>query len=158
MLRAAESADVAVAQALWAAPAHAMLFQPPEPGEAATLAGDGQLHVWAPGGRAVGFAALAVWDVPGGVFWVRAFAVAEPGRGHGRAFLAALLSHLFQARGAHRIGLDVTLDNAPAQALYAAAGFVREGILRECWLRPDGAHVDCVMMSLLRREWQMPPP
>jgi RimJ/RimL family protein N-acetyltransferase len=153
MLRAALDTDVGFAEALWSDPAFAMLFQPPEEDEAAALVEAGNLLIWAPGGQPAGFAALRNWDAPGGVFWIQALAVQTPGSGQGQPFLAALLAHLFAERRAHRVGLDVTVDNAAARALYARAGFQTEGTLRECWLRPDGAHVDCLMLSLLRREW-----
>ena len=63
------------------------------------------------------------------------------------------LDHLFDQRGAHRVGLDVTTDNAAALALYARLGFVREGTWRECWQRPAGDWVDCAFLAILRREW-----
>ena len=49
-------------------------------------------------------------------------------------------------RGARKLGLRVLGGNAGARALYASAGFVVEGVLREeFWL--DGRFVDDVLMA-----------
>lgn len=47
-------------------------------------------------------------------------------RGHGRALLDAVLDG-WGARGVSRVFLEVRIDNAPARALYAAAGFAEVG-------------------------------
>jgi RimJ/RimL family protein N-acetyltransferase len=41
-----------------------------------------------------------------------------------------------------------------ALRLYESLGFQREGLIRECWRRPDGAWVDCFLLGLLQREWR----
>ncbi len=49
-------------------------------------------------------------------------------------------------RGARKLGLRVLGGNSPARALYASAGFVVEGVLREeFWL--GGRFVDDVLMA-----------
>jgi RimJ/RimL family protein N-acetyltransferase len=68
--------------------------------------------------------------------------------------LRALLSRVFGPLKAHRIGFDVTADNARALALYPKLGFQREGLVRECWRRPAGDWVDCALLGLLAREYQ----
>jgi ribosomal protein S18 acetylase RimI-like enzyme len=50
------------------------------------------------------------------------------------------------ARGARRLTLRVLSSNPGAQALYAAAGYVVEGVLREEF-RLDGRYVDDVLMA-----------
>ncbi len=65
-----------------------------------------------------------------------------------------MLATVFGPRGGHRIGFDVTVDNTRALRLYDRLGFRREGHIRECWLRPDGQWVDCLLLGLLAREWR----
>ena len=52
-----------------------------------------------------------------------------------------------RADGARKVTLRVLGHNAPAQALYKAAGFVEEGNLRGLFLL-DGTYVDDILMSL----------
>ena len=62
----------------------------------------------------------------------------------------ALLEHA-RASGAHKIELEVWPDNEPAIALYASAGFVREGHRRDHYRRRDGSLRSSVLMGLLLR-------
>ena len=52
----------------------------------------------------------------------------------------------------NRVWSYVPSDNEAALRCFASAGFVREGLLRECAVRA-GEFVDCHTMSLLAREW-----
>ena len=63
-----------------------------------------------------------------------------------------LLVYAFQTLGLHRVFLQVFRDNARARRLYERLGFVEEGILRQHAVRGD-AHIDVVVMGLLREEW-----
>ncbi|MDI3387224.1 GNAT family N-acetyltransferase [Streptomyces sp. B-S-A8] len=74
-----------------------------------------------------------------------AVAVRARGRGLGRALVAAACE-LARAQGASRVTLRVLGHNAPARALYAAAGFAVEGVLPGEFLI-DGAYVDDVLMG-----------
>ena len=150
MLRLARPEDPGFVRALCASPGNARLLDPPGAGEIEDALADDLLFIWEEGGAPVGFALMVEW-VPA-VHSIRAFAVAR--RGAGRPFLAALLAHLFDGRGAHRIGLDVTADNARAIDFWTRAGFVREGVWREGWNRPGEGWVDCVFMAMLAREWR----
>jgi RimJ/RimL family protein N-acetyltransferase len=150
MLRMAGPPDAAPITALWTAPANAMWIEPPEEGQVAEAIDAGNAFVWQLGGEVHGFATIFPW-VPR-VWGLAALAVTRPGTGE--LLLRAVLAEVFGPRGGHRIGLDVTTDNVRALRLYDRLGFRREGLLRECWLRPDGAWVDCHMMGLLAREWQ----
>jgi ribosomal protein S18 acetylase RimI-like enzyme len=81
------------------------------------------------------------------VLMVRGLAV-DPdrrGAGIGRALVAAAVAEA-RARGARRLTLRVLAPNAPARAVYAAAGFVVEGVLREEF-HLDGGYVDDVLMA-----------
>lgn len=79
------------------------------------------------------------------------------GRGIGRAAILALLKVAFDELVLHRVYLRVFPDNERALRLYASAGFVREGLLREA-VRKDGRFRDLVVMSILDREWRASAP
>ncbi|MEU1005138.1 GNAT family N-acetyltransferase [Streptomyces tibetensis] len=78
---------------------------------------------------------------------IQGLAVAEEarGRGVGRALVRAAVDEA-RRRGARRITLRVLGHNTPARALYAAEGFVVEGVMPEEFLL-DGAYVDDVVMG-----------
>jgi ribosomal protein S18 acetylase RimI-like enzyme len=65
--------------------------------------------------------------------------------GLGRALLDAAVEEA-RRRGCRKLRLRVLVTNAAARALYNAAGFVVEGVLREEF-RIDGAFVDDVLMA-----------
>jgi len=75
------------------------------------------------------------------------------GKGVGRVVLNLVLGHAFSALGLHRIWLHTSPDNAPAETLYAHAGFVEEGIERESILR-EGSFCSQRRWSLLAQEWR----
>ena len=154
MLRRARPEDLGFMQALWSAPENARFLDPPTERDLADAFEDDLLFVWEVDGAPAGFALLVEW-VPA-VYGVPAFAVAR--RGAGRPFLAALLHEMFGVRGAHRIEVDVTVDNARAIDFWTRAGFVREGVWRETWKRPGEGWVDCVFLAMLEHEWRGRPP
>lgn len=94
-----------------------------------------------PDGTLVGYAGLAVGD---GEAWVQNIAVRRDrqGRGHGRALLDTLL----RLAGDDPVLLEVAVDNAPAQHLYASVGFEVIG-LRKGYYQPS--NTDALVM---RRE------
>lgn len=149
-LRLAQTGDEALISRLWQAPENANWIEPPEEGEIAGSIAAGLSYLWEVDGAPVGFAVMMAW-VPR-VYGLSAIATTQ--RGQGAPFLRALLAQVFGPLNGHRIGFDVTADNGRALSLYEACGFVPEGRVRECWQRPDGAWVDCVLLGLLAREWQ----
>ena len=151
-MRPAAAADLPFVAAHWPAPGHALWIDPPDPGEIAAARKAGLLFLWGPPGAPEGFAALTGWTP--GVYGLRAIVTTR--RGTGRPFLPAVLDHAFYTHRAHRLGLDVTADNARAIAFFQAAGFVQEGRWRECWLRPDGHWVDCLLFAMLARDRPAP--
>jgi len=58
-------------------------------------------------------------------------------RGGGRTFLQAVLEHA-RSCGAHKLELEVWIDNARAISVYASAGFEVEGLRRNHYRRRDG--------------------
>ncbi len=158
MLRQARLSDLPLIDALWRAPENTLWIEPPEAGEIETSVAQGLAFLWESQGQPPGFAVLMTW-VPRVMGLV---AIACP-PGQGKAFLRALLAQVFGPASlgglnAHRIGFDVTADNARAIRLYESFGFTREGHIRECWQRPDlpdraGDWADCYLYGLLAKEW-----
>lgn len=81
------------------------------------------------GERVVGYAGLAV--TPPAEAWINNIAVKRDHQhqGIGRALLAGLLAEASRA-GATHVLLEVAMDNAPAQRLYAGYGFQPVGVRR----------------------------
>lgn len=72
---------------------------------------------------------------------------AAGGRGVGRALVEASIMAA-KAAGATAVFLEVAVDNAPALALYARAGFHRAGLRRAYYDRGASGQVDAVAMRL----------
>jgi RimJ/RimL family protein N-acetyltransferase len=70
------------------------------------------------------------------------------GQGGGRALLEVILRHA-HASGAHKVELEVWIDNARAIALYASAGFEVEGLRRNHYRRRDGHLRSALLMARL---------
>lgn len=81
------------------------------------------------------------------VLLVNGLAVApeHQGLGAGRALVEAVVAEA-RARGARKLALRVLAPNVGARRLYAACGFVEEGVLREEFLL-DGRFVDDVLLA-----------
>jgi RimJ/RimL family protein N-acetyltransferase len=151
-LQIAKTEDYSFIHALWNRPENAAFLTRLEDGELERGSAENTLLVWKPDGHPAGFISLIKW-LPGS-YGVSEMAVESPGRGQGFRMLSSLLERLFSDPLTHRVALDATVDNEIAIRLYEKAGFVREGIFRECWRREDGVLVDCVFLAILRREWE----
>ncbi len=111
-----------------------------------------RLLVW---GDSAGFALFCEIGDPSGRVELRRLALAETGKGQGRAFVGALVDYGFRALGAQKLWLDASGENLRAQHLYTNCGFTLEGRLRDHWFRPVlGRNVDVMLYGLLRAEWQ----
>jgi N-acetylglutamate synthase-like GNAT family acetyltransferase len=149
MLRRATSSDLPAIAALIAAHPMQLLAQDIPWLERLCADPEARVLVWDRGGFA-GFAVLETsWPQ---VITLLNLAVARPGQG--AALIRAALDTAFNDLGAHRIFLDTAFDNPRALAAFQRAGFVQEGVMRQCWLRPDGIWADCIAMGLLRSEWR----
>lgn len=104
-------------------------------------------------GDAAGFAILRGILSPHRNVELKRFVIGSPDRGLGQRALHAILTHVFQQLGAHRLWLDVFSTNSRALHIYRKAGFQQEGILREAVYR-DGAFHDLLLLSILDREFQ----
>jgi diamine N-acetyltransferase len=107
-------------------------------------------------GEPVGFALLQGLGGENRSIEIRRIVVNRPGQGLGRRALALILDRAFADHGAHRVWLNTFTWNERAQRAYAAAGFVREGVLRDALVK-DGRFESLVVMSILRPEWGQDP-
>lgn len=112
-------------------------------------------------GQPVGYAILQDLTNPDQSVMLRRLVVTEKGKGYGKQALQLILHQVFDTYNAHRLWLDVKLDNDRAKALYAKVGFVYEGCLRESLKTPTGFE-SMEIMSILqpeyRRQHQPQPP
>jgi len=83
---------------------------------------------------------------------LRRIVVAKPGAGLGGRALELVIEYGFERLDAHRLWLDVKLDNHRAQRAYERAGFKREGVLRDA-LRTNGVYESLLVMSILKPEY-----
>lgn len=65
-----------------------------------------------------------------------------------------LLRHAFEALGCIRVQLKTDLRNERSQKAIERIGAVREGVLRNHMILPDGRVRDSVFYSILDSEWQ----
>lgn len=64
-----------------------------------------------------------------------------------------LLRHAFEVYGCIRVQFKTDLANERSQRAIERLGAVREGVLRNHMIRPDGTVRDSVYYSILDREW-----
>ncbi|MDZ8078028.1 MAG: GNAT family N-acetyltransferase [Nostoc sp. SerVER01] len=83
----------------------------------------------------------------------RRIVITEKGKGYGKATVEIVKKLAFETYNAHRLWLDVKVQNEIAQAVYKKSGFVVEGTLREC-LKVDGKYDSLIIMSMLQQEYQ----
>jgi putative acetyltransferase len=69
------------------------------------------------------------------------------GQGWGRELLRVAFEHA-RSSGAHKLELEVWLDNARAISLYASEGFEVEGIRRDHYRRRDGSLRSTLIMAV----------
>lgn len=75
------------------------------------------------------------------------------GRGAGRAAQALGLDLAFDGLGLQKVWSEVFADNDTALKAQAAAGFRREGYLRQHYFK-NGVYRDCVLLGILADEWR----
>jgi RimJ/RimL family protein N-acetyltransferase len=64
-----------------------------------------------------------------------------------------LLRHAFETLGCHRVQLKTDLRNVRSQTAIERIGALKEGVLRENVVMPDGYLRSTVMFSILEEEW-----
>ena len=112
---------------------------------------DARVLVWRRNGGFAGFSIIE--PLYPHVVFLTNLALSQTGMGEGLALIRSTLAVAFDEMQAHRLFCDIAFDNTAGFAAFARAGLVREGTMRECWLR-DGVWVDCHASSMLRREWK----
>jgi diamine N-acetyltransferase len=83
----------------------------------------------------------------------RRIVITEKGRGYGKATVEIIKKLAFETYNAHRLWLDVKVQNYRAQAIYKAGNFVVEGTLREC-LKSEESYESLIIMSILQQEYK----
>lgn len=94
------------------------------------------------------------WRARSANFRIVLFGASARGRGLGSWATALTRDLAFSGLGLHRLSLDVFSVNPRAEHVYAKAGFVREGVLRDAVALPDGTRCDDVVMAILEDEWR----
>lgn len=94
------------------------------------------------------------WRARSANFRIALFGPGARGRGLGSWAVALTRDLAFAGLGLHRLELDVFSINPRAEHVYARAGFVREGVLRDAVALPDGTFCDDVLMAILEDEWR----
>ena len=74
-------------------------------------------------------------------------------RGYGTEAIRLVVGYAFGEMGLRRVELNTDEDNARGIRCYEKSGFVKEGLLRSYRLR-RGKPVNCLVMGVLRDEWQ----
>lgn len=100
-------------------------------------------------GRPIGFANYRDWRQKPRSCEI-GIGIGEPalwGQGLGRDALGALMRHLTEDLGAHRVTLSTLAFNDRAVASYKACGFEVEGIGRDAVRADDGSYLDDVLMA-----------
>lgn len=77
----------------------------------------------------------------------------QKGKGYGTEACELLLQFAFGSLNLNKVYLYVLADNLPARRTFEKAGFSIEGTLGEEFYL-DGAYVDALRMSVLRRNWK----
>ena len=70
-----------------------------------------------------------------------------------RAFKRLLLGHAFGKLDVARVQIKTDILNIRSQTAIERLGAVREGVLRQHMVRPNGSMRDTVMYSVVREEW-----
>jgi len=110
-------------------------------------------HLIAHTSTRVGYVILAGLLDPNQSIELRRIVISKKGRGYGRATVELVKDLAFKTYQAHRFWLDVKAQNQRARSVYEAAGFIVDGMLREC-LRTESGFDSLVVMSMLRQEYE----
>lgn len=152
-LRIASESHADFIRELWMQPENTIFLNPFDEHELIESILSKNILLWECDEEASGFIALECW-APGNV-GLSDLAVVNRNSGVGVEMLTATINRLFSDPLMHRLSLDTTIDNMAAIKLSERTGFFREGVLRECWQRPNSEWIDCVLYGLLRREWKI---
>jgi diamine N-acetyltransferase len=105
-----------------------------------------------PPGQIAGFAILQGLLSEHRAVELKRIVIGAPNQGTGTRLLNEVADRAFGPYGAHRLYLDVFVNNDRARHVYETFGFRKEGIMRDAIFR-DGAYYSLVLMSLLESEY-----
>ncbi len=127
----------------------------PEDQHRKTIADPGSAYIVAEDqlGEIAGFAILQGLLSEHRAVEVKRIVIGAPSQGTGKRLLTEVAKRTFGQYGAHRLYLDVFVNNERARHVYKTFGFREEGIMRDAIFR-DGAYYSLVLMSLLEHEYR----
>ena len=105
-------------------------------------------------GQVAGFAILQGLLSEHRAVELKRIVIGAPNHGTGKRLLNEVAERTFGQYGAHRLYLDVFVNNERARHVYETFGFQKEGIMRDAIYR-DGAYYSLVLMSLLESEYHV---
>lgn len=155
-LRLATPADIAfIMHTEWLPGYEATIGQWDEERHAREMAAaSNRYFIFEDAGAPAAFAILQAVDDSEGNIYLKRIAVARQGAGIGKRAVRALQDWVFRSLPtAHRLHLNYSARNIRGHRLYEGAGFSGEGADREAFVAADGARVDRMRVSILRREW-----
>ena len=109
----------------------------------------------APDGRIIGESVINQidWEARNANYRICIFHSHECGKGIGSWAVQMTRDFAFETLNLHRLELDVFSFNPRAEKAYLAAGFQREGVLRDAiWNGKE--YADDILMALLEDEWR----
>jgi len=83
-------------------------------------------------GQNIGYAIIKGLINPNDSIELMRIVITDKGLGVGKHALSLIKKWCFEINKAHRLWLDVRVNNVRAQHVYKSQGFICEGILREC--------------------------
>lgn len=86
-------------------------------------------------------------------FRICIFHPTDRGKGLGTWMVRCTRDYAFEELKLHRLSLDVYAFNSRAEKAYLAAGFRREGVLRDA-VRDGESYGDDILMAMLEDEWR----
>lgn len=75
------------------------------------------------------------------------------GKGYGKQSWSLITQYGFETLNLHRIYAVVMKGNVSSQKCAEAAGFKREGLIREVFFK-NGRYLDIIYYNLLKKEWE----
>ncbi|MFC5472111.1 GNAT family N-acetyltransferase [Cohnella suwonensis] len=79
--------------------------------------------------------------------------ISEKGKGYGKESIKLIQDYIFTNLNAHRIWLDVKLNNNRAKHIYESAGFRVERIVRDI-IKTEEEHESLIIMKILKEEYK----
>jgi RimJ/RimL family protein N-acetyltransferase len=97
-----------------------------------------------------------MWSARHCAFWMGIGSAEHRGKGYGSDALRVFVRYAFMEMNLNCVRLEVMAYNPEGILAYQAAGFKKDGVLRQFVYR-DGVYWDVIPMSILRSEWDALP-